>query len=67
MSAAVPEEDDAIIAVGSVTNAGHIALNYVSPDVRFRGVSHTLHGALQARSMGRGSVRCTLNLSLIHI
>ena len=61
MSAAVPEEDDAIIAVGSVTNAGHIALNYVSPDARFRGVSRTLLGVLEARAMERGSVRCTLN------
>ena len=31
-----------IIAVGSVTNAGHIALNYVSPDARFRGVSRNI-------------------------
>src|SRR5207253_1428423 len=35
----VATEDDTILAVGSVTNAGVITLNYVSPDARFRGVS----------------------------
>jgi GNAT superfamily N-acetyltransferase len=48
-------------AVGSVPDAGHIALNYVSPDARFRGVSRALLGALEARAMERGSARCTLN------
>jgi GNAT superfamily N-acetyltransferase len=50
---------DAIVAVGSVTDAGHIAFNYVSPDARFRGVSSALLGALEARAMERGSTRCT--------
>jgi hypothetical protein len=30
-------ESDDILAVGSVTDAGRITLNYVSPDARFRG------------------------------
>jgi hypothetical protein len=30
-------DDDSILAVGSVTDAGEITLNYVSPDARFRG------------------------------
>jgi GNAT superfamily N-acetyltransferase len=57
----VAVEDDAIIGVGSVADAGHIGLNYVSPVARFRGVSRALLGALEARAMERGSARCTLN------
>lgn len=49
-----------ILAVGSVTNAGEINLNYVCPDVRFRGVSRVMLGALEARAVDRGNVRCTL-------
>ena len=54
-------EDDSISAVGSVPDAGHIALNYVSPDARFRSISRALLGALKARAMERGSARCTLD------
>jgi GNAT superfamily N-acetyltransferase len=54
-------EQGAILAVGSVTDAGHVILNYVSPDARFRGVSRALLGALEARAMARSSARCTLN------
>jgi hypothetical protein len=32
-------EGDVILAVGSVTDAGEITLNYVAADARFRGVS----------------------------
>jgi GNAT superfamily N-acetyltransferase len=46
--------------VGSVTDAGQINLNYVSPDARFRGVSRALLGALEARAVERGNIRCTL-------
>ena len=53
--------DDHVLAVGSVTDAGHITLNYVSPDVRFRGVSKALLGALETRAMERGCSACTLN------
>jgi GNAT superfamily N-acetyltransferase len=56
----VAVEDDHILAVGSVTDEGKITLNYVSPDARFRGVSRALLGALEARAVQRGSVRCTL-------
>jgi GNAT superfamily N-acetyltransferase len=49
-----------ILAVGSVTDAGQITLNYVSPDARFRGISRALLGALEARAVERGSKRCTL-------
>ena len=49
-----------ILAVGSITDAGHITLNYVSPDARFRGVSRALLGALEIRALAQGNPRCTL-------
>jgi GNAT superfamily N-acetyltransferase len=60
-SVLVAVEAGTILAVGAVTDAGHINLNYVSPDARFRGVSRTLLGALEARAIARGNARCTLN------
>src|SRR5262249_44572963 len=56
----VAVEGETLLAVGSVTNAGEIALNYVSPDARFRGISRALLQALEARAVARGNVRCTL-------
>jgi GNAT superfamily N-acetyltransferase len=56
----VAVEGDAILAVGSVTDAGEITLNYVASDSRFRGVSRALLGALEARAAARGNTRCTL-------
>jgi len=56
----VAVERGTILAVGSVTNAGEINLNYVSPDARFRGVGRALLEALEARAIERGNVRCTL-------
>jgi GNAT superfamily N-acetyltransferase len=56
----VAVEGSNILAVGSVTDAGEITLNYVSPDARFRGVSGALLGALEARAAERGNTRCTL-------
>ena len=53
-------EGNAILAVGSVTDAGEIMLNYVAPEARFRGVSSVLLAALEARAAERGSTRCTL-------
>jgi GNAT superfamily N-acetyltransferase len=53
-------ENDGIVAVGSVTDMGEITLNYVSPDVRFSGVSTVLLAALEARAIERGNKRCTL-------
>jgi len=35
----VATEGNTILAVGSVTDAGEITLNYVAPEARFRGVS----------------------------
>ena len=59
-SVLVAVDDDSILAVGSVTDAGEITLNYVSPDARFRGVSRAMLTALEARALERGADRCTL-------
>ena len=53
-------ESGAIVAVGMVTDAGEILLNYVSPNARFRGVSRTLLAALEARAAERGAGACRL-------
>jgi GNAT superfamily N-acetyltransferase len=57
----VAVEQATVLAVGWVTNAGQIALNYVSPDARFHGVSRALLGALEARAIASGNARCTLS------
>ena len=59
-SVLVAVEDTEILGMGSVTDAGEITLNYVSPDARWRGVSRALLGALEKRAIERGNVRCTL-------
>jgi GNAT superfamily N-acetyltransferase len=51
----VAVENSKILAVGSVTDAGTIGLNYVSPDARFRGVSRALLQALELRAVERGN------------
>ena len=56
----VATEGGPIIAVGSVTDAGEITLNYVAPAARFRGISRALLGALEVRAAERGNTRCTL-------
>jgi GNAT superfamily N-acetyltransferase len=53
-------EGDAILAVGSVTDAGEITLNYVAPEARFRGVSRRVLKALESRAIERGNTHCTL-------
>ena len=59
-SVLVAVEDDRILAVGAVTDAGEITLNYVSPRARFRGVSRGMLQALEARASERGNGHCTL-------
>jgi GNAT superfamily N-acetyltransferase len=59
-SVLVAVEDGSILAVGCVTDAGEITLNYVLPDARFRGVSRAVVTALEARALERGAYRCTL-------
>jgi GNAT superfamily N-acetyltransferase len=51
---------DAIVAVGMVTDAGEVLLNYVSPDTRFDGVSRALLNTLEDRSRERGATLCRL-------
>jgi GNAT superfamily N-acetyltransferase len=53
-------EGDAVLAVGAVTDAGEIRLNYVAPGARFRGVSRALLRALEVRAAEKGNTRCTL-------
>jgi GNAT superfamily N-acetyltransferase len=59
-SVLVAVDDSSVLAVGSVTDAGEITLNYVSPDARFRGVSRAMLTALEARARERRAYRCTL-------
>jgi GNAT superfamily N-acetyltransferase len=59
-SVLVAVEEGIILAVGALTDAGEVTLNYVSPDVRFRGVSRAMLRALEARAVERGNSRCTL-------
>jgi GNAT superfamily N-acetyltransferase len=59
-SVLVAVENEAILAVGSVTDQGEITLNYVSPDARFRGVSRAMLAALETRARERGNTTCTL-------
>jgi GNAT superfamily N-acetyltransferase len=59
-SVLVALEHGVIVGVGAVTGAGEVALNYVSPDARFRGVSRAMLSALEGRAVKRGNVRCTL-------
>jgi ribosomal protein S18 acetylase RimI-like enzyme len=59
-SVMVAVESDTILAVGCVTDAGEITLNYVSPDARFRGISHALLVALETKAQERGNKRCIL-------
>lgn len=56
----VAVQNNSILAVGCVTNAGEITANYVSPDARFRGVSSALLSALEHRARERGNATCEL-------
>ncbi|MCP8882857.1 GNAT family N-acetyltransferase [Devosia sp. XJ19-1] len=60
---AVAELDGQIVAVGATTAAGEIALNYVAPSARFRGVSKALLAHMEAdlasRGFAEGKLRAT--------
>src|SRR5207248_10533337 len=51
----VAVEGDVVLGVGSVTDAGRIGLNYVSPDARFQGVSRHLLHSLEQLDAQRGN------------
>lgn len=53
-------EAENVLAVGAVTDAGEITLNYVSPDARFRGISRTLLRALEQYAVERGNTEVRL-------
>ena len=50
----VAELDEQVAAVGATTADGEIALNYVAPAARFRGVSKALLTHLEADLVARG-------------
>jgi GNAT superfamily N-acetyltransferase len=56
---------DAIFAVGLVRTSGEIALNYVSPDVRFQGVSRAMLRTLEdtARELGHRKAALTSTIT----
>jgi GNAT superfamily N-acetyltransferase len=56
----VAVEGGAVLAVGMITDAGEVLLNYVSPDARFRGASRALLKALETHAQERGALVCTL-------
>ncbi len=57
----VAERGAAMIAVGGVTDAGEITLNYVTPTARFEGVSTAMLEALEDRLRGQGVLRSRLS------
>ena len=56
----VATDGDAILGVACVTSCGEVTLNYVSPDVRFRGVSKALLQRLEAKAAALGNEQCVL-------
>ena len=56
----VATDGDAILGVACVISCGEVTLNYVSADVRFRGVSKTLLQRLEAKAAELGNERCVL-------
>jgi GNAT superfamily N-acetyltransferase len=56
----VAEEGSAILALGCVTDAGEISLNYVSPDKRFCGLSKAMLARLETTARAHGATACTL-------
>jgi N-acetylglutamate synthase-like GNAT family acetyltransferase len=54
------EENDQVVGVAALTGSGHITLNYVAPEARFRGVSKALLQALENKARELGCQACTL-------
>ena len=51
------DEDGTILGAASMTDAGKVLLNYVSPDARFRGVSKALMQALEEHASALPGLR----------
>jgi GNAT superfamily N-acetyltransferase len=56
----VADDGGTLCGVAAIQPSGEIALNYVAPEARFRGVSKALVAALEAWAVERGLERCTL-------
>jgi GNAT superfamily N-acetyltransferase len=56
----VAEDDRGIIGIAALAGSGHITLNYVAPEARFRGVSKALLKAVERRALELGFTTCTL-------
>ena len=56
----VAVDGGAIAGVASMTKAGLITLNYVSPHARFKGVSKALLAALEGKATALGLTQCRL-------
>ena len=66
----VAELDGILGAVGAISNDGQITLNYVAPEMRFRGMSKTLlarlEAELQARGCAEGRLEATATAKLFY-
>ena len=56
----VAADPDGIAGVGTVLPDGRIAVNYVAPRARFRGISKGLVAAMEARAAKLGHTSCSL-------
>ena len=57
----VADEEGTILGAASMSDAGKVLLNYVSPDARFRGVSKALMQALEEHATAAGIAVCSLD------
>ena len=57
----VAEDDASIVGVALLSRTGEVALLYVSPDVRFRGVSKALLSTLEHEATRLGISELTLS------
>ena len=60
----VAELDGVVVAVGATTADGEIALNYVDPAARFRGVSKALLAAMEAELLRQGVAEARLTSTI---
>lgn len=56
----VAEENERILGVGGASQSGEIILNYVAPEVRFKGISKSIVAALEAYLRTLGLQQCKL-------
>jgi len=56
----VASDGKALLGVSAITDSGHVTLNYVAPEARFRGVSRLLLRRLEDRARELGIATCRL-------